>query len=281
MVSENICGIGGYMKKRIQDIKNMMLKKNIENNFGIIGLSVIIFIFITFTAIYLIGTKNISGIEKKELLRVSDNFIYYIEDIKDSKSKDIDKYIIYALDYTYNNDSKNSMTCDEIYDFLTENFTIKTSAEEIKNIGVTPLMLERNIVYDDSKQSYMMVGNSDARKIAETPIVYYKIEKISKSNKKRFVIKYKKYVIENPYDMLNYYIDKNTNSSNEENNDKKDYNDLVDIVPIRNYLLGNGKIIDFKKTIKDEDISKFAKSSGTLKVTYVVKDDKIYIDKIK
>ena len=269
------------MKNRIQNIKNNISKKNIENNIGIIGIGVIMFIFITFTTIYLVGTKNISGIEKKELLRVSNDFIYYIEDIKDSNSKDIDKYIIYALDYTYNSTSKNSMTCDEIYDFLSENFNIKTSVDEIKNMGVTPLMLDRNIVYDDSKSSYAIVANNDARKIAETPIVYYKMEKISKSNKKKFVIKYKKYIIENPYDMLNYYIDKNTNSTNKEDNEEKSDNDFVDIIPIRNYLLGNGKIVDFKKSIKDEDISKFAKSSGTLKVTYIVKNDKIYIDKIK
>lgn len=269
------------MKNKIQNIKNMITKKNIENNLGIIGLGVIVFIFIAFTAIYLIGTKNISGIEKKELLRVSDDLIYYIEDIKDSKSKDIDKYIIYALDYAYNKESKNSMTCDEIYEFLNEHFTLKTSVEAIKDIGVTPLMLERNIVYDDSKQSYMLIVNNDARKIAETPITYYKVEKISKTNKRKFVIKYKKYVIENPYDMLNFYIDKNTNTSGQEDENGNVTYDLVDILPIRNYLLGNGKIIDFKTSINDKDISKYGKSSGTLKVTYIVKDDKIYIDKIK
>ena len=269
------------MKNKIQGIKNVITKKNIENNLGIIGLGVIIFIFIAFTAIYLIGTKNISGIERKELMRISDELIPYIEDIKDSQSKDIDRYIIYALDYAYNNESKNSMTCDEIYNFLEEHFTLKTSVEDIKNTGITPIMLEKNIVYDDSKQSYKLIVNSDARKIAETPITYYKVDKISKSNKKKFVIKYKKYVIENPYDMLNYYIDKNTNTSSEENKESNNNYELVDILPIRNYLLGNGKILDFKKSINDNDISKYGKSSGTLKVTYVVKDDKIFIDKIK
>ena len=69
------------MKNKIQGIKNMITKKNIENNIGIIGLGVIVLIFIVFTAIYLIGTKNISGIEKKELMRVSDELIPYIEDL--------------------------------------------------------------------------------------------------------------------------------------------------------------------------------------------------------
>lgn len=269
------------MKNKIQNIKNFITRKNIENNIGIIGLGVIIFIFIAFTTIYLIGTKNISGIEKKELLRVSNDLVYFIEDIKDSDSKDIDKYIIYALDYAYNKESKNSMTCDEIYNFLTDNFTIKISVDDIKNIGITPLMLDRNIVYDDSKQSYILGINSDARKIAETPITYYKVEKISKSNKKKFVIKYKKYVIENPYDMLNYYINKNTNSEGKEDENGNVQYDLVDILPIRNYLLGNGKLLDFKKAINDEDIKNYGKSSGTLKITFTVKDDKIYIDKIK
>lgn len=262
-------------------MKNIINRKTIENNLGIIVLGILILIFIVFTTIYLISTKNISSIEKKELLEINDDLIYYIEDISLSNSKDIDKYIIYALDYSYNTNSRNKMTCDEIYNFLSEHFTIKTSVEQIKNMGISPLMLERNITYDNSDDSYVLnVDNLDAKTISETPIVYYKLQKITKSNKKKFVIKYKKYVIENPYDMLNYYIEKNTNVEGTETEDGIVY-DLVDIVPIRNYLLGNGRIIDLKKSINDEDISKYAKSSGTLKVTFVVKDDKILIDKIK
>ena len=44
--------------------------------------------------------------------------IYNIEEITLSESKDIDRYIIFALKYSYNNNSKKYLTLDELYKFL-------------------------------------------------------------------------------------------------------------------------------------------------------------------
>lgn len=270
------------LKQFLKNIKKVFNKEFINKNLGIVALGIIIVIFLVFTLIYFIGTKHISAIEEKELKEKSRNLISYIEDIALSDSDKIDKYIIYALDYSYNVHSKNEMTCEEIYEFLKDNFTLKTSAEEIKNSGVSPLMLEKNITYDSIKNSYTMnIISKDAETISKTPVVYYKLEKIRKINKKKYVMTYTKYTIENPYEMLNFYLDKNMNVEGKENEDGEITYDLVDITPIRNYLMGNAKIIEFKNSINEDDIEEYSKKGGKLKVTYTVSDDKLLINKIK
>ena len=92
---------------------------------------------------------------------------------------------------------------------------------------------------------------------------------------------YREYIIENPFDMLNYYLDKNMAAEGVEKENGDVVYDLVDITPIRNYLMGNGKIGDVKNSIMDEDIKEYAKKGKKIKITYTVKDDKLLIDKIK
>ena len=269
------------MKNILNNLKNKL--KEIQNkNVGIVILGILILIFLVFTAIYLFGARNISKIEEKELRDNSKDLVNYLEDITLSKSKDIDKYIIFALDYSYDVNSKNSLTVSEIYQFISEKFTIKTSEEDIKNIGITEAMLEKNIVYDPQTDSYILsVLGNNAQKIAETPITYYKLEKISKLNKKKYVVTYRTYTVENPYDILNYYLEKNNESIGSNGEDGNITYDIVDITPIRNYLMGNSKLGTLKGAINDKDISKFAKKGKKVKVTYIVKDNNILIDKIK
>ena len=119
----------------------------------------------------------------------------------------------------------------------------------------------------------------DNATIAETPVTYYKLEKITKINKKKYKATYREYTIENPYNMLNYYLEKNSKVEGVEKDGQYVY-DLKDITPIRNYLSGSSKIGSFKKSI-DEDVAKYSKKGKKLKVTYIVKNDKILIDKIK
>ena len=262
------------MKKYIDKIKQFII-----NNKGISIIGILALVFLIFTFTYLFNSRNISSIEEKELKNSSREFVNYIEDITLSKSKDIDKYILYALDYSYNVKGKDSLTVSEIYEFYKENFTLKISEDSIKNIGITPMLVERNITYDTTSESYKLNNIENASVIAETPITYYKIESISKINRKKYSITYRKYTIKNPYDILNYYIEKNTNAEGKENDGIYTY-DLKDLNPIRNYLSGTGKIGSLKNSI-DEDVSKFGKKGNKLKITYVMKDDKLLIDKIK
>lgn len=251
-----------------------------KNNTGVTILIGVVFVFLIFTFAYLFNSKNISSIEEKAIIDNSKELVNYLEDIVDSKSKNVDKYILFSLDYSYNVNSKSELTVDEIYDFLSEHFTMKVKKDDIKNIGITPLLQEHNVTYDFSSNSYKLNKlKLDNTTIASTPIKYYKLESISRINKKKYVATYTTYTITDPYKMLNYYIEKNQNSDGKEVDGVYTY-ELKDLVPIRNYLSGNGKINSLKNSI-DKDVSKYAKKGKKVKITYVNKDDKILISKIK
>lgn len=273
------------LKEKISNVFAKIKTKIIDKeNTGMVILGILIVIFLVFTAIYVIGTKNISEIEEKALKTKSSELITYIEDITLSESKEIDKYIIYALNNSYNKNSKSSLTCKEIYNFIKENFTIDISEEKIRNMGVSPLMLEKNISYNPTIDSYEILSSKiDGQTIAETPIVHYKLEKISKINKKKYIVTYSKYIIEDPFKMLNYYMDENLKSEGTEDKDENVSYDLVDTTPLVNYLTGSGKLGDAKSIIDDDKIDNYAihDKKGTIKITYVAKGDKLLIDKIK
>lgn len=268
-------------KNIFSSIKKFISK---QENTGIMILGVLILIFLVFTAVYLIGTRNISSIEEKTLREKSDDLMLYIEDITLSESNDIDKYIVYALNYSYNKNNKNDLTCEEITTFIKENFTIDIDTEKIRNMGVSPLMLTKNITYEPSTDSYKMnIMSKNPQTIKDEPIVYYKLEKISKKNKKKYVVTYKKYIIENPENMLNYYMEVNNNTEGVLDESGNMTYDLIDTAPIVKYLMGTGKLANIKNLIKEKYLSSYAKEDkkGEIKVTYIVKDNQLLIDKYK
>lgn len=263
------------MKQKINDFIKK-IKAMESRSIGIVILGILVLIFLVFTSIYLLGTRNVSNIEKQEIQANSKDLINYIEDITNTESKDIDRYIIFALDYSYNINSINTLTIDQIYEFLHDKFTLKIKKDDLEHIGVTPVMLNYDIIYDSTKKAYTMnVIKKNANVIMETPIIYYKLDKISKINKRKYVAVYRQYTIENPYDILNYYLEKNMTYDS----DKQDK--IVDVTPIRNYLMGNAKVSSVKNIINDQDISKYGKKGKKIKVTYIYKDNNIIIDKIK
>lgn len=255
--------------KKIKAIFNY-IKKLSKENVGVFVLEIIVFIFIIFSFVYLLRSRNVSDIEKRELDNKTSSLVNFLDDIVDSNSKQIDKYIIFALDYNYNTNSKNTMTTDELLSFIKDYFVIDITKEDINNVGITEDMVSRNIVYDSNKDSFTIKEiKKSANAIANEKVVFYVREKIVKVNKKKYKLTYRRYVIENPYDILNYYIDNNSE------------NESFDITPIRNYLMGSSKISTLKDAINPNDIPKFGKKDKKIKVTYIVEDDKIKISKIK
>ena len=251
----------------------MKKKNNIDNRrLGLIILCGLGIIFIATILIYLLHFRTLSSLEKKSLNDKNNEIIYYL-DYLDIDSKQIDKYIVYALIYNKNEHKKNILSGDEITSFINDNFNINVSKEEIKNIGITPYMLENNVSYESGNDTYIIMSNTiDPQTISTKEITYYKLKKMSKINRRKYQITYEKYVIEKPYDVLNYYMEMNVNL---------DEKDLIDLTPVKNYLMGMESVSSFKKVIKDEDIKKFAKYKKKISVTFVVKDDKMLIDKIK
>ncbi len=250
------------------------IKELFMKNIGVSILVILVFIFIVFTLIYIFFGNNISVIEENKIKSDTKIIANYLDDIASNKTNSKDKYILFALDYNNSEYHKNEMTVEEIVNFIKEYFTIKLKEEDLINTGITPLLVDRHIVYDVDKKSFKMNDSS------VNVIKYYKIEKIKKLNKKKYRATYREYTITDVVEMLNYYLKKNNETEGiVDENGNYTYN-LKDIEPIRNYILGSGNILDIKNSI-DDDVENYSKKGGTIKVTYVVEDDKVLIDSVK
>ena len=259
-----------YSKKFVDYVKN-------KENFGKVLIGLIVLIVLVFTAIYILGTGNVSKIEEEKIKKESSQFLYFVEDISESKSKDVDKYIVFSLDYSYYNNNDADMTADEITQFLNTTFDLNTTKEKILSVGITEEMLAKNITYDGSKELFKISpAQVSSKKIEDVPITYYRMYKIRRNNKNTYTAKYDKYIIKNPYDMLNYYIDRNNNLNGEEPGA------MYDTTTIRNYIVGSNSSKGVKELISknEEDLKNYASKEGTLSITYVMNGEKLIIKDI-
>lgn len=261
------------MKKMFSNIKKIFNKEYLKENIGVVFISLIIFVFIVGLIVYFLISRNVSKIEVNKINELTEEKINFIDDIVLNKGNELDKYIVYSLNYSYNVNSKNKMTSEEISAFIKETFNKKVSSDEIKDIGVTSLMVENNITYNSGNDEYVLnIIPLSAKVISTKKIVYYKQNTIKKNSRKKYTVTYTKYVINNPYDLFNYYLEKNQNEENP-----------VDYTIIRKYLTGEGKLLDVKHFIKEheEDLKEYSKKEKNIKITYIVKGDNLLIDKIK
>lgn len=266
--------------KKIPNLKSL-INKYTDNDFlhenirvVILGILGIIFLIAIFT--YICISKNISKIEEEKIKTESIEYSNYLEDIKDIKKNNLDKYIIYTLDYSKYVNEKNKMTSKEIKDFIETNLNKKVEEKDIKDFGVNNNMLDKNITYNSIEDSYIMNDKEIDRKSLENiPITYYKIKKIRKINKKKYIIKYDKYIIENPYELINFYLERNRKIIEK---DSKESVDEIDLTLIRNYLTtGNIKDIKHFLNMNDKELSSYSKVKGHAKVTYLVNEQNNFV----
>lgn len=254
-------------KKIITIIKKFFSKKkNILITGAVLTALVVILLFFCLT-------RKMSSVEKITLTNTSNDIMPYLNDI-DSINSSLDEFIIYSLNYSYNELGTPTLSTKEIVKILNERFNIKVTEKQIEEVGVSPLLMENNITYSPNTSSYSYVNSTKTnQEIAETKIYYYVNKKIKKKNSHKYVITYDKYVISNPYEILNYYDAKN----NEEGKESK-YQDTTDIY---NYLTGKETLKVLNKYLNEEILTSIAKKETTIKVTYEVIDDNIVITNIK
>ena len=217
------------------------------------------------------NSKKVSTLERLKITEYSDQTINYVNNIIDSEDKG--RYIVFSIDYIYNNENINSISFDKVIDTINKTFNLKYDKNTLNEIGITEEMAKNGIsLLDDNKYNY----NNKKTKldIANTEILYLKMNKIAKKNKKTFYVTYDRYRVESPYEILNYYNDYNVNAS-------LDNKETIDTSLITNYLDGKGKIKDIISFIDENNIDKFSKKIGSIKVTYKTDGDKLYIDNIK
>ena len=257
----------------MKKLKKYFNSEYLKEHLNIVILGILILIFLVAIIIYFLISGRVSKIETEKIINDTTSYVNYLEDIEDSKSKDIDKYIIYSLDYYTYEKGQNNLKTDEIVDFINATFNKKVTNEDVKNYGISPSMLEKNIVYNIDNDTYTLFRNKiDLRELENKEVVYYKREKISMYNKKKYKVKYSKYIIDNPLDLLNYVIDYNTKVKKQE--------DEIDITNLREYLQ-TGNINKVKYFLNENDfiLKKYTKKKKTIVITYKVDDNnnfKIY-----
>lgn len=246
---------------------NKKVKSFVKNNKTlIIYLSLILIVaFFIFLIVY---NFKLTSLEIVKIDEFDAKTSIYMEDYVDTD--DEGKYIIYAISYLTNVNNTNEANVNDVVEVINNTFNEKYDEKKIYSLGITPSMLEKGIVLDDGNRKFIYNNSKTRQDIANQRITKYLLSDISKRGRNRFILTYNKYVVDDPYKILNYY-----NNLTEEELDKEKSNKVL------SYLRGEGNIYKVKDLIDGDSISNFGKKEDSIKVTLIVKDDKLVIDKIE
>ncbi len=207
----------------------------------------------------------VSDLERLTLDERSENVVAYLEEIdrKDESAKEasLDRYIAYALEYSYNENDKASLTATEIKDFLETVFDKEFKADEINEVGISPLLLDKNVHHDPVSQIYTLNPHTDKRIIADIPVTKYIATNIyTNKDKSIYTIVYDKYTAKSPYDILPH---------------------LNGSTGVKDYLDGKGKIKSIKNAIDEASAKATVTPEKQTTIEFVLKDKKLLIKSIK
>ena len=231
----------------------------IKSKKGITICSIVLVVIIALIII-LFNNKKTTELENTKVNEFSDKVANYLDEVL-LNEKDEGKYINYALEYLYNTTDDKEFSIDKIVNTINDTFDLKYSEEKIEKIGITETMLNKGIVYDSGKKSFKYNNVKTPTDLASIPIIKYNLKKITKKSNEKFILEYEKYLVENPYDILNYYSE----------------SDNTHVKEITEYLQGKSKIIVVKNLINKDNIKKIGKIDGTKKITLVIKNNKLLI----
>lgn len=241
------------------------LLKNKKILFAILGVFLLALIIIS---IMIINGKKLTELEKMKIYETSEKIENYIDEVL-LHEDDEGRYISFAIEYLYNETNKNEYSVDDIIEVINTTFDIDYTAEEILQIGISLEMLNKGIIFDSSSYVFKYDTEKTLVDIADTSLVKYSIKEIKKKNKEEFKVVYEKYIVENPYEVLNYYNDKNIN--------KKEDEEEYDTRKIIGYLSGTEKVGVIKKIINSENIKEVGKIEEGPTLIYIVKDGNLVI----
>jgi len=246
------------MKKIIEILHNKIVLASILTIvfFSIIGIG------------FFINEKKLTKLEKIKIEETCNKISNYLDEIY-MYEDDSGKYINFAAEYLYNENNKEDFSLKEVLDVINDTFDIDYGDEELSKIGISSRMLDKNIVYDNTSNLFKYKQNKTQIDIANTEIVKYELKKIKKINKKKFEVTLEKYVVENPYEILNYYNDYNMNQS--------DSSKRINTDDIVKYLKGKENVKVIKDLINKDNIEIFGKIDGSIKITFVIEDNKLKI----
>ena len=237
-------------------------------------ITIILLVIAIGLALVLVNKKDtgITDLEKSSIINFSDKAMLYIDSIEGKEADGADIYVTYALNYAYNEEDKNTLSIDEIKDIVKKYFDVKLDQAKLEEGLITPTLAENFISYDSEKKEYTLnISNMSYTDIANTEVAVYLFDSATK-DKDVYKAIYKKYIISNPYEVLNYYDDLN---NDEENTEK------YDTTKILNYLKGKEKVRALKEAVKPDMILEVAEYSKSLEIDLVLKNDKLLITSMK
>ena len=264
-----------------------------ENKIAVIVVLLVIVGAILFAVLKKNGKNEeifeLTEVEQLKIKEISQDISPYLEEIEDNESDGLDRYIIFALEYAYDKEAKDTLTVSEMIDLITSKFSVEVDKEKLEEVGITPLMLDKSITYDMLKESFHInkfeLSNQD---IAALKIVTYLEQDIKKISNNEFSVTYKKAVVTNPYEILNYYTDLNNKNSapkiDEETGEIIESTEepvIYDTTEINAYLRGKEKVSTIKKYINLDNINQVGKDEGTIEVIYILDSDKILVKELK
>ncbi len=242
-----------------------------EVRFKIPKLAIACILVLAITIISVIIIKNIptefpvSILERLTLDERSEKVVSYLEEI-DKKGENVDEtpldcYIAYALEYSYNENDKASLTTAEIKNFLESVFDKQFNSDDLNNVGISPLLLDKNVHHDPVAQVYTLNPNTNKRIIADIPVTkYIATNTYTNKDKSVYTIVYDKYTTKSPYDVLPH---------------------LNGGTGVKDYLDGKGKIKSIKDAIDEESAKAITAPEKQTTVEFVLKDQKLLIKSIK
>lgn len=249
------------------------MKKVLTNKYFIIG--IVIFILLITCLIFIRKTKKMTNLEKIKVEETSNDIAYYLDEITEHKDE-AGKYICFAIEYLYSTKDKKNFEADEVLEVINTYFTNDYDIEKLSNIGITPYMADKGIVFDRSNASYTYNKSKSKSDIAEEPIIKYELKKVKKISNKKFEAIFTKYVVTNPYKLLNYYNDSTITSLKVKIEDTSS-----DSKAVSEYLKGNEPVSKVKELINKDNINKVGTIEDDITIKYVIDDNKLKVEKIK
>lgn len=213
----------------------------------------------------------VSDLERLTLEERSEKIINYLEEIDgNTKSTEannpdinnipLDQYIAYALEYSYNENDQPELSAKKIKSFLESTFDISFKTNDINDVGISPLLLDKNVTHDPVGQVYTISPSTDKRIIAGIPVSKYFLKEIhTNEDKSIYAATYDKYTINSPYDILPH---------------------LESTEGVNDYLNGNGKIKSLKDAITKTAAEKLGEPVKQTTIEFVLKDKKLLIKSI-
>lgn len=243
-------------------------------------LIVVIAIAIAAVAFILLMPKQrqVTDLERITLKEYSEKITKYIDDIDFISSEtptddpnnptingiSLDRYIAFVLDYSKNENSQKTLSANNIKTIAESLFDVNLDESAIDKIGISPLLLDKNISFSYEDNSYYIEDTQySKRDIANIPIAKYILKSVDTSNEDNtYTVSFDKYVIKSPYDALSHIeADESFN--------------------VNDYLNGKGKISEFKSHISTDNISEFAELEKETVITYKINQERILIKSIK